>query len=209
MSDFINIFRNFLKQELDKPEWKQHVIEPISKWVFNTITKEFIDTMNNDRLKRIVDSGWNNFKMFDCKPPSVNPPVEFWCNYNPEYNVRLSVRSSKCRALTKCLEFFNNLKGGSKIENDEQINTLYSNLKRSYPNSNLIRPNCFDNFIKNINSIDNTPVMPVYNVGDCKVTFESKMRAFNRQSINYDEKSRGEYLNSLITIRKKKIAVRV
>jgi hypothetical protein len=179
------------------------------KWVFNTITKEFIDTMNNDRLKRIVDSGWNNFKMFDCKPPSVNPPVEFWCNYNPEYNIRLSVRSSKCRALTKCLEFFNNLKGGSKIENDEQINTLYSNLKRSYPNSVLIRPNCFDNFVKNINSIDNTPVMPVYNVGDCKVTFESKMRAFNRQSINYDEKSRGEYLNSLITIRKKKIAVRV
>ena len=37
MTDIVNIFTNFLKEELDKPEWKQHVVEPISKWVFSTI----------------------------------------------------------------------------------------------------------------------------------------------------------------------------
>lgn len=178
------------------------------KWVLNTITKDFIDTMNNDRLKRIIENGWDNFKMVDNKPPIVNPPVNFWCKYNPEYNIRLLIRSRKCNTLTKCLEFFNNLKGNSKLENDEQINTLFLNLKKSYPCSPLVRPNNYDNFIKVLTNIDKTPTMPVYSTGDCTLLFESKVRAFNRQIINYDEKSRGEYLNSLITIRKKKIAVR-
>ena len=37
MSDILNVLTNLIKKELDKPEWKQYIIEPISKWVFNTI----------------------------------------------------------------------------------------------------------------------------------------------------------------------------
>ena len=37
MTDILDIFSNFIKEELNKPEWKQNIIEPISKWVFNTI----------------------------------------------------------------------------------------------------------------------------------------------------------------------------
>ncbi len=37
MSELINSFTYILKKELNKPEWKQQVTEPITKWVFSNI----------------------------------------------------------------------------------------------------------------------------------------------------------------------------
>jgi len=37
MSDIINSITNIIKKELDKPEWKQQVLEPLTKWIFSNI----------------------------------------------------------------------------------------------------------------------------------------------------------------------------
>ena len=37
MSDLLNSITIILKKELDKPEWKQQVLEPITKWVLTNI----------------------------------------------------------------------------------------------------------------------------------------------------------------------------
>ena len=37
MSELINSVTILLKKELDKPEWKQQVLEPLTKWVVNSI----------------------------------------------------------------------------------------------------------------------------------------------------------------------------
>ena len=37
MSDLVNSITNILKKELDKPEWKQQVLEPLTTWIFSNI----------------------------------------------------------------------------------------------------------------------------------------------------------------------------
>ena len=37
MSDILNSLTNILKKELDKPEWKQQVLETLTKWIFSNI----------------------------------------------------------------------------------------------------------------------------------------------------------------------------
>lgn len=37
MSELINSLTYILKKELDKPEWKQLIVEPVTKWVFSNI----------------------------------------------------------------------------------------------------------------------------------------------------------------------------
>jgi hypothetical protein len=175
------------------------------RWVFKTITVQLIDEMNENRLTRIKSMGWTNFKMYDNNPPSINPPIEFWAKYNPEYVIRYSTRINKCNSFTKALEFYKNLKGDTKIENDEHITQFYMNLKRMFPDSPLVRPNNCKQFNNAYTNTDSTPTMPVYNADQSMKIFEAKVRAFNRQSVIYDDKSRKDYLNTLITIRRKKI----
>jgi len=175
------------------------------RWVFKTITVQLIDEMNENRLTRIKSMGWTNFKMYDNNPPSINPPIEFWAKYNPEYVIRYSTRINKCNSFTKALEFYKNLKGGTKIENDEHITQFYMNLKRMFPDSPLVKPNNCKQFNNAYTNTDSTPTMPVYNADESMKIFEAKVRAFNRQSVIYDDKSRKDYLNTLITIRRKKI----
>ena len=37
MSDFMKSLATTFRKEMDKPEYRQQILEPISKWVFSTI----------------------------------------------------------------------------------------------------------------------------------------------------------------------------
>jgi hypothetical protein len=37
MTELLQSFVNHIKKEIDKPEWKQKVLEPIIKWIFSII----------------------------------------------------------------------------------------------------------------------------------------------------------------------------
>ena len=37
MSELIKTFKLIIKKEIDKPEWKQQIIEPLTRWIFNYI----------------------------------------------------------------------------------------------------------------------------------------------------------------------------
>lgn len=34
MSELLKSFIVYLRKEIDKPEWKQQILEPITKWIF-------------------------------------------------------------------------------------------------------------------------------------------------------------------------------
>lgn len=37
MSDIIQSLSAIVRKEMDKPEWKQQVLEPITRWIFGSI----------------------------------------------------------------------------------------------------------------------------------------------------------------------------
>jgi len=37
MSDLINSCAAILRKEMEKPEWKQQILEPVTRWIFGSI----------------------------------------------------------------------------------------------------------------------------------------------------------------------------